>query len=165
MKTIILLALVSQFPSQPDKQTPQAAAPVAPSKAPQAAFASPQGQAAPFASPQQSFAPVQQYEPQAVVLRTVPQVYAVQRQVVVAAAPVAYAAVAYDPGDSCVVQQQVVRQAIVRQHVAHNVVVNRAFGPQISHNVIVGADVGVGRAPRKVVTKTVTKVRRGLFGR
>lgn len=160
MKLAFLLALTAQFPDQPSKTLPT---PAIPSKAPQAAFASPQVQAAPLASPQQAYAPqqalapVQQYEAPAVVLRAVPQVYAIQRQVVLQAAPVAYAPVAYDTG--CVVQQAVVQRSFVQ----HSAVVNHGVvhSAQVNHGVVAAA----GRQPKKVITKQVTKVKRGLFGK
>lgn len=148
MTSLILLVVLAQSPPIPDK-APQAAIP---SKT--TPLASPQIQA----SPQQAAVP--QYDQPAVVLRAVPQVYAVQRLVTVQAAPVAYATVAYDAG--CAVQQQTVVQRSFVQHssvVSHGVVQSA----QVNHGFVGG--VGrAARAPRKVVTKQVTKTKRGLFG-
>jgi hypothetical protein len=164
---ILIPALVqAQFPDQPSKTLPT---PAVPSKAPQAALA-PQ---APFASPQaqiqaspqqafqsyapQSFAP--QYDQETVVLRSVPQVYQIQRQVLFQAAPVAYAPVAYDAG--CGVAQ---RSFVQRGFAQQSAFVNHGFqSAQISHGV--GVNAAVARQPNKIKTKQVTRVKRGLFGK
>jgi hypothetical protein len=165
----------AQSPPVPEKSPQALAAPskalpqAAPFASPQAALASPQQSYA----PQQSFAPVQQYDTpvQALVLRA-PAVYQIQRQVLlqaapvvsyqtVQAAPVAFAEVAYDTGCAVGVQQAVVQRSFVQ----HSAVLNRGVvhQAQVNHGLI-GA--GAGRAPRKVVTKQVTKTKgRGLFGR
>lgn len=149
---LVLVVLASPFvlaqsPPVPEKSPVPMAAP---SKTTPQPLASPQAQA----SPQQSFAP--QYDQPAVVLRAVPQVYAVNRLVL--AAPVAsYATVAYDSG--CVAQQQVVVQ---RQIVQRNVVSHGVHQQVVVNHAAVAAG---GRQPKKIVTKQVTKVRRGLFGR
>lgn len=147
---ILVPALVkAQSPPIPDKAPQPLAAPskVAPLASPQAAYA----------TPQQALAPVQQYEAPAVVLQAVPRVYAIQRQVLVQAAPVAYTSVAYDTG--CVAQQAVVQRSFVQ----HSAVVNHGVvhSAQVNHGVVAAA----GRQPKKVVTKQVTKVKRGLFGK
>jgi hypothetical protein len=164
---VVLLILVpalvkAQSPPIPDK-APQALA--APSKA--QPFASPQ---AALASPQQAYAPQQALAPQyaPVVLQAAPQVFAIQRQVVLQAAPVmsyqtvqaAFAPVAYDTG--CVAQQAVVQRGLIQ----HSAVVNHGVlhSAQVNHG-LVGAGAEVGRQPKKIVTKQVTRVKRGLFGR
>jgi hypothetical protein len=152
----------AQSPPVPDKSPQPLAAPskalpqAAPFASPQAALASPQQSYA----PQQSFAPVQQYEQpvQALVLRA-PAVYQIQRQVILRdVAPVAYASVAYDSG--CGVAQQAVVQ---RSFVQHSAVVNQGVvhQAQVNHGVVAAA----GRQPKKIKTKQVTRVKRGLFGR
>lgn len=159
MKTLILLALVSQYPNTPDKALPQ---PGIPSKS--TPLASPQVQA----SPQQSFAP--QYDQPAVVLRAVPQIYQVQRQVIVQAAPVAYAPavcsvgvqaapIAYASGSCGVGQQAVIQNGLI----GHSAVVSHGLQNAVVNHGVVAA--GVGRQPKKIKTKQVTRVKRGLFGR
>lgn len=143
MKTLMLLALMAQFPQVPDKS------PGIPSKT--TPLASPQ---AALATPQQALAP--QYDTP-VVLQAAPRVYAIQRQVILQAAPVAYAPVASyalaDTGCAVGVQANFIQHSAVIQHgFVHQAQINHQIG------------VGVGRQPRKVKTKQVTRVRRGLFG-
>ena len=159
---ILAIALAGQFPSQPDKQLPQAAAP---SKTTPQPLASPQVQA----SPQQSYNDVPEQAP--IVLRAIPRSYAVSR-VIVQAAPVQYqqtvladlapaCQVAY-AGTGCGVgvQNQVVVQ---RGLIGHQAQVSHGLqSAQVNHGLI-GA--GVGRQPKKIKTKQVTRVKRGLFGR
>jgi hypothetical protein len=148
MKTLIIFAIaatlallipalvMAQSPPVPDKS------PGIPSKT------------TPLASPQVQASPQAAYDavPLAPLVLRAPQIYQVQRQVLLA--PVAYAA-----ADPCVAQQVVVQRQIVQHSaaVSHGVV----HQAQINHG-LVGA--GVGRQPRKIVTKQVTKTKRGLFG-
>ena len=145
----------AQFPTAPSKS------PGLPSKT----TPSPQApQADIFATPQRD--PVSYQAPvQATVVLRAPAVYQVQRQILVQAAPVAYATVAADP---CV-QQQVVQQTVLRNVVQHSAVVSHSIGAGVVHQAqvnhgLVGAAAMGGRAPRKIVTKQVTKQKRGLLG-
>jgi hypothetical protein len=150
----------SPVPDIPAKSTPLASP--APFASPQAQIqASPQQSFAPQSyAPAQSFAP--QYDQETVVLRSVPQVYRVQRQVLFQAAPVAYAPVSYAAADvGCGVAQQAVVQ---RSFVQHQSVVSHGLqSAQVNHGVV--ANAAVGRQPKKIKTKQVTKVKRGLFGK
>lgn len=158
----------AQFPSTPDKNQPLAAPP-APAKA--------TPQAGTFATPQQTYVPQQDlgvdYVPVARAILRVPSSYVVQRQIVVRDVAPVYDVASYDvspvvcdtgvslalAGQGCgVVQQQVVQRQIIQRNVVshgiqHQAVVNHALG------------AGVGRGPRKIVTKQVTKQKgRGVFG-
>lgn len=159
---VLVLALTAQYPQQPDKQLPQASVP---SKS--TPLASPQVQAAPLPTPQAAYdVPAQA----PVVLRSIPSSYTVSR-VIVQSAPVQYQTtvlqdvapmcqVAYAGTGGCgVAQQQVFQRGIV----GHSVVVNHGLqSAQVDHGLIAN---GVGRQPKKIKTKQVTRVKRGLFGR
>jgi hypothetical protein len=145
----------SPVPDIPAKSTPFAAP---------TPFASPQAQIQ--ASPQQSYAPAQsfapQYDEETVVLRSVPQIYQIQRQVLFQAAPAAYAPTAYAAADvGCgVAQQSFARRGFAQQ----SVFASHGFqSAQISHGV--GVNAAVARQPNKIKTKQVTRVKRGLFGK
>jgi hypothetical protein len=149
----------SPVPDIPAKSTPLASP--APFASPQAQIqASPQQSFAPQSFAPQSFAP--QYDQETVVLRSVPQVYQIQRQVLFQAAPVAYAPTAYAAADvGCgVAQQSFARRGFAQQ----SVFASHGFqSSQISHGV--GVNAAVARQPKKIKTKQVTKVKRGLFGK